>query len=278
MCSSPAAPRPEIMACPFCRAGGLDWPRGEPAHCESCGATFPLHDGWPLFLRPEWFESAEAEWDGVAAGYQAFEPACGFPLIDGPLVESCRGDVLEVGCGNGRLMHQVSDRCDTLVGVDPAPSMTAAARRAGLTAITAAAEDLPFADNSFDTLISGWVSMRYTDQSRSFPEAARVLRPGGAFTFTLWNFHTIHLIGKLGFWRRGRPAPRGFLDHFRGKDVSSINELVGKLAAAGLVVQAIRTTIFPGALARRLQSVIRYYRGRLGSRLGYNIIISCLRA
>jgi hypothetical protein len=155
--------------------------------------------------------------------------------------------------------------------------MTAAARQAGFTAVTAAAEELPFTDGSFDTPISGWASMRYTDQSRSFPEAARVLRPGGTVTFTFWNFQLSNLLGKIGFWRHGRLAPANFNARFRDKDVSDIRGLEQKLADAGLPVEAIRTTIFPSGLARLLQPLLRYYRGRLGSRLGYNIIISCRR-
>lgn len=270
--------RPEILACPLCKTSELNWPKEGPAGCDLCGASFPQRDGWPLFLRRELLETIAAEWDGIATNYATYEPSCGFPLIDGPLIDSCRGDVLEVGCGDGRLMHLVNDRCRTLVGIDPAPAMTAGARRAGFSALTAAAEDLPFGNESFDQVISGWASMRYTDQARSFPEVARVLRPGGAFTFTLWNFHIMHITWKIEFWRRGRKAPPGSLDHFRDRDVSNITKLVKTLAAVGLPVQAIRTTIFPSRLARALYPLVRYYRGRLGSLLGYNVIFTCRRS
>jgi SAM-dependent methyltransferase len=269
--------RPEILACPGCKTALLDWSGDGPATCGGCETSYPLHQGWPLLLSQDLLEKASAEWDGVATSYATYAPTSGFPLIDGPLIESCSGDVLEVGCGDGRLMRLVNDRCRTLVGIDPAPAMTAKARSAGFKALTAAAEDLPFCDASFDQVISGWASMRYTDQARSFPEVARVLRPGGTFTFTLWNFHIMHTTWKLGFWRRGRKAPPGGLDHFRGRDVSDITQLIKNLAAIGLAVQAIRSTLYPSRIARALYPFFRYYRGRLGALLGYNVILSCTK-
>lgn len=268
--------RPENLACPLCKADALDWPDRAAASCGECGASFPLHNGWPLFLREEL--PTAAEWDDVATTYATFAPACGFPLIDNPLIESCHGDVLEVGCGNGRLMQLVSNRCRSLMGIDPAPAMTAAARKAGFFALTAAGEDLPFRDRSFDQVISGWASMRYTDQDRSFPEVARVLRPDGTFTFTLWNYNLAGFIWRFGYWRRGKMAPPRAHTFYRNRDVSSIRRLKKKLAAAGLPVQEIRSTLFPDQLGRILRPVIRYYRGSLGTRLGYNVILTCRRS
>jgi SAM-dependent methyltransferase len=270
--------RPEILACPLCRADALDWPAEGPAGCHSCGASFPLHNGWPLFLRDGVPPPAAAEWDNVADRYTTYAPACGFPLIDNPLIDSCRGDVLEVGCGNGRLMQLVQDRCRTLVGIDPAPAMTTAARKTGFFALTAAAEELPFRDQSFDQVISGWASMRYTEQDRSFPEVARVLRPGGTFTFTLWNYQLSGLIWRFGYWRRGKLAPHQPHTVYRDRDVSNVKRMKQKLAAAGLQVLEIRSTPFPGILARILQPLTSYYRGSLGARLGYNVIFTCRRS
>ncbi len=73
-------------------------------------------------------------------------------------------------------------------------------------------------------------------------------------------------------------APHGALDHFRDRDVSNITRLKMKLAGADLPVAAIRSTLFPSRLARVLQPLIRYYRGRLGTRLGYNVILTCHRS
>jgi ubiquinone/menaquinone biosynthesis C-methylase UbiE len=47
----------------------------------------------------------------------------------------------------------------------------------------APAEDLPFADGSFDTVVSTLVLCTVTDPQRAVAEVARVLRPGGRLLF-----------------------------------------------------------------------------------------------
>jgi len=49
--------------------------------------------------------------------------------------------------------------------------------------ISAAAEMIPFADASFDLVISEYGASIWSDPYRWIPEAARVLRPGGALIF-----------------------------------------------------------------------------------------------
>ena len=45
------------------------------------------------------------------------------------------------------------------------------------------AEELPFDDASFDTVVSTWTLCSVDDPARSLAEVARVLRPGGRFLF-----------------------------------------------------------------------------------------------
>ena len=49
--------------------------------------------------------------------------------------------------------------------------------------VTAPAESLPFADDSFDTVVSTLVLCTVSDPDRSLSEIARVLRPGGQLLF-----------------------------------------------------------------------------------------------
>lgn len=102
--------------------------------------------------------------------------------------------VLDVGTGPGRLLVELAaSRHDIrLAGVDPSADMVNhATRRLHNAALTgradlhvAAAEDLPFPDDTFDAVISTLSSHHWADPYRAVAEQARVLRPGGV----LWIF------------------------------------------------------------------------------------------
>ena len=66
--------------------------------------------------------------------------------------------VLEVGCGDGRLLRHYADHAGSAVGVDPDPDEAALARselpRASFA--LARAESLPFPDSSFDAVVFAW--------------------------------------------------------------------------------------------------------------------------
>ena len=49
------------------------------------------------------------------------------------------------------------------------------------------ATQLPFADESFDVVVCQFGVMFFPDKPKAFSEARRVLRPGGAFIFNLWD-------------------------------------------------------------------------------------------
>jgi SAM-dependent methyltransferase len=66
------------------------------------------------------------------------------------------------------------------VGVDGSVAMLRRGRRrVGVRYAAAVAERLPFADGSFD-LVAACGAIDWVDRERFLPEAARVLRPGGA--------------------------------------------------------------------------------------------------
>ncbi|MCH7553946.1 MAG: class I SAM-dependent methyltransferase [Chloroflexi bacterium] len=99
-----------------------------------------------------------------------------------------RGRLLEIGGGTGaNLPYYPTDVALTIV--DPNPHMLrrleAKARKLGLTVTTVlvGAEELPFDDASFDTVVGTIVLCSVTDQRRSLGEIRRVLRPGGEFRF-----------------------------------------------------------------------------------------------
>lgn len=83
--------------------------------------------------------------------------------------------VLDVGCGGGSLAARLRRGGREVVGIDP--SAFQAKRTRG---VRAAAGALPFADKSFDSVVSSCSIKHWPDATAGLAECRRVLRPGGA--------------------------------------------------------------------------------------------------
>src|SRR5690606_16539885 len=93
--------------------------------------------------------------------------------------------VLDVAAGNGNATLAAARRFCEVTSTDYVPSLLEAGRQRALAeghAIEfreADAENLPFADNSFDVVISTFGVMFTPDQDKAASELLRVCRPGG---------------------------------------------------------------------------------------------------
>jgi ubiquinone/menaquinone biosynthesis C-methylase UbiE len=96
-------------------------------------------------------------------------------------------DVLDVGTGPGVLLVELAERRPDLrlTGVDLSADMVAAAQRNlrefGERASVRVGDvtELPFPDDSFDTVVTSFSMHHWDHPAESVPELARVLRPGG---------------------------------------------------------------------------------------------------
>jgi SAM-dependent methyltransferase/GNAT superfamily N-acetyltransferase len=140
-------------------------------------------------------------WNEEAAAYVAYGEASwasaprwgvfGIPDADVALLPDVSGlDVVELGCGTAYVSAWCL-RADarSAVGIDNSPAQLATARRLqhehDLTfpLIWGDAEQLPFADASFDVAISEYGAAIWCDPYRWIPEAARTLRASGTLVF-----------------------------------------------------------------------------------------------
>jgi SAM-dependent methyltransferase len=121
-----------------------------------------------------------------------------------------RGAGLDLGCGDGKLMRILLDAAPgarSLVGVDVDPMETRDAAASGVyqRVHTVPGHRIPEADASFDFVFSNSVLEHIPEIEPVIAEVARVLRPGGAFLFTVpgAQFHDC-LAGPLLPSDRGR--------------------------------------------------------------------------
>jgi ubiquinone/menaquinone biosynthesis C-methylase UbiE len=102
------------------------------------------------------------------------------------LVGGARGRVLEIGIGTGLNLPFYPINVE-LAGIDPDEGFLERARvRAAVlgrsvTLQVARAEELPFAEHSFDMVIATLVFCTVADPKQAFREVHRVLKPGGLF-------------------------------------------------------------------------------------------------
>jgi SAM-dependent methyltransferase len=102
-------------------------------------------------------------------------------------------DVLDVGCGTGNATIPAAEAGAQVVGLDLTPELFARAREraddAGVDVdwVEGDAEALPFADESFDVVLSTFGCMFAPRHEVTARELARVVRPGGRLGVVAWT-------------------------------------------------------------------------------------------
>jgi ubiquinone/menaquinone biosynthesis C-methylase UbiE len=104
------------------------------------------------------------------------------------LLSQASGRTVDLGAGTGVNLDLYPEAVTGLVMVEPDPHMikqlrTKAAGRKGVEILEASAQELPFADDSFDTAVFTLVLCTVPDPELALREAARVLKPGGRLLF-----------------------------------------------------------------------------------------------
>jgi ubiquinone/menaquinone biosynthesis C-methylase UbiE len=104
---------------------------------------------------------------------------------------------LDVGCGEGRVTRDLRELGHTVIGIDSAPSMIAAAREADPHGeyVEADAAALPFAGDSADLVVAFMSLMDMDDMAGAACEIGRVLEPGGRFVAAV--LHPVNSAGKF---------------------------------------------------------------------------------
>jgi ubiquinone/menaquinone biosynthesis C-methylase UbiE len=132
------------------------------------------------------------------------------------LLAQASGRTLELGAGTGHNLPFYGDQVSELVLSEPDPHMarrlreqlaTEPAAPTRVEVIEAPAEDLPFDDGSFDTVVSTLVFCSVDDPRRALAEARRLLVEGGALLFLE---HVRSENRRLAWWQDRLERPWGF--------------------------------------------------------------------
>lgn len=120
------------------------------------------------------------------------------------LAGSAEGCVLEIGCGTGANFSHYTEKATEVVATEPDPYMLQRAEKRAaqmdrpIAVHQAPAEELPFPDASFDTVVSTLVLCSVDDPAKALSEVRRVLKPGGELRF---YEHVRYESAFGGFWQ-----------------------------------------------------------------------------
>lgn len=158
-----------------------------------------------------WDESAEA-WIASIGVEGDFSRAC---VLDKPMLARVRAGnfeyALDAGCGEGRFSRLLQGIGVRTVGIDPTARLIDEARRRDPSGDyrVGNAEDLPFANNTFDLVVGYLVLMDIPDVATAIAEMTRVLKPGGRLLIAnLTSFST------AGEGWSNEPERRFCIDHY----------------------------------------------------------------
>jgi SAM-dependent methyltransferase len=109
------------------------------------------------------------------------------PLLEAAAVAE-KMSILDVGCGPGYVSAAAAERGTIPTGLDFSQEMLAIAKKMfpRIEFREGDAQNLPFADASFDRVLANFALLHVANPERACAEACRVLKPGGKFGFTTW--------------------------------------------------------------------------------------------
>ena len=193
--SAPTAPWPgvldRIVACPKCGSATLAL-SPEP-HCTACDFRSHSEDGIPaLLVEDRLHDGHHAEVQAQTAAVQDYyenedKLTCHWDRISADELPALlgwpSGVGLDLGCGTGTAGGSLKKAGMSVVGVDLSrPCLAAAARRVDAVVQVDAAH-LPFADKSFDAVVSRGCLHHLDDAPAALAETARVMKPGARAVF-----------------------------------------------------------------------------------------------
>ena len=154
------------------------------------------------------------------------------------LLAGARGVTLELGAGTGINLAHYPEAVTELVLSEPGPHMArrlqarvaASAHQAQI--VVAPGEELPFADDHFDTIVGTLILCTARDPAAVLAEVTRVLRPGGQLLFIE---HVRSENPKLARWQdRLAPAWR-----YAADGCHCNRDTLGTLAASDLDLERV---------------------------------------
>lgn len=102
--------------------------------------------------------------------------------------QDARLDVLEIGCGTGRMLATLAGEGHHVTGMDRSERMVRRASKRHDQVTSASVTEMPFQSESFDAVVGMFFPLRVLHNPAAWQEIARVLRPDGMFLYVHWAY------------------------------------------------------------------------------------------
>ena len=161
-------------------------------------------------IHPDYTNRMNKSYDWMAKGYSVFMFV--FPVWKKwikNVIPHIKGEkIMEVSFGNGYLMSQYASNKYDIYGIDYNMKMVETARKRlknigfDINLIKGNVENLPFPDNSFDTIINTMAFTGYPDGKKALSEIKRVLKPGGRLLLVDFDYEHFSVggFGSVNFY------------------------------------------------------------------------------
>lgn len=186
-----------------------------------------------------WYRTARGRWIGETE----------YRLLSRQLALRPEETILDAGCGTGYFSRRFAQAGHSVVGVDLDPAAVAYARASRTPPLACAAADmraLPFADRSFDCVISVTALCFVEDEAQAMREIVRVARRRFA----------LGLLNRDSLLHRAKGRAAGGYAGARWQRGAALAALLGSLPVRDL---RLATAIFVpggGVLARTLERIV----------------------
>ena len=279
-----------LLRCPVCK-GSLNkledgW------RCTFCGIDYPLCDGFPDLVPPSISDLKKSERrhytdliDFYLRGHEMWKGSPFYNHVHKDFLDDlrklpARSLILEVGCGLGSDGLELLRSGYRVVETEIAPGSLREARRLQVddgfsdscAHLLADAENLPFAENTFDGALIVATLHHLPDPVCFLREIRRVIKPGGIFVIgtelNSWQFRTIFPVGKRFIQLVYRILGKG---SYKAETVSeaddltegfSAKDLQAMFEAAGFSRLELKPAGYLAALVYFLAVLISGYIGR----------------
>lgn len=178
--------------------------------------------------------SSVTPWDTVAVGYseitmKLFQGYADDALALANLDASC--DVVDIACGPGTLALAAAKRVHSVDAIDFSERMVEILWKCidtnklnNVKVRCGDAQDLPYADESFDAAFSMFGLMFFPDRQKGYSEIYRTLKPGGRAVISSWapvseSSAMIAMFGALRAMNPDIPEPRTNLESLENRDL-----------------------------------------------------------